>query len=533
MARRRRSAQQTLASRLRAQFDPIAGWAASVDPSTRRVHVDLPAGAGPLEFDPDDWDWVIDAQSKDPIRSLYLNSLSYLPLIAEHDPQAAQAALAAYDCFVRTPAFHGSVRTRSSWAQATALRLEAVALGVAEEWLAPGALSSSVFDADVEWVRRGQHVPRTNHGLFLVRAALSAAQVLAEHGDRRAGAVRDVVREHLPRILHKVLGDDGWSDENSAYQSYLWIDLLDRLRTAHERTLEELGLAALVRRSRVAVERTTAVQTFADGTLIPRGDTGLVRTDLRPPQGTHHSRRVGVWAHHGPHLGVLAVCGYADPGRKQRDDTALALRWRGQDVFLDGGSAGVVRGEPRGVALRRPTGHTCLTSDVLDRPTRELTADLREHGWARTEPEEPPADGASAAVVLARGRDGQFETRRRVAVLGTGLRIEDSWSSETGWRFGLRFLVPEELEVVVDPDGAGRHGVGHGVQRIELRGESVHALLTFSVPVEVEVVTGETERPHRGWRGLEEGRFEPAHSLEVHPIADTGAVRTDVELRPR
>lgn len=515
---RRGRAEGTVADRLRAQFAPIPGWAVSVDADTHRVRVAFPHDSGSLDLDPDDWDWVRPAQSKNALTSQYVNSLTYLPLIGEHDPQAAQGVLGAYDRFARSSAFHGLARRRSSWALATASRLEAVSLAVAEEVLAPGALRSSVVDADLEWLQRAEHVPLTNHGFYLVRSALSVALVLEQHGERRAKSVRGVAQAQLPRILEKVFGPDGWSDENSAQHSHQWIGMLDGLLDAHGPQLRTLGLSDTVRRARAAAERTTAVQTFADGTLIPRGDTGLVRTALRPPPGTHHSVRTGVWAHHGPDSSVLTVNGCADIGRKQRDDTSLVFRWRDQDVFLDGGHAGVVKDDMRAFALRRTWGHTCVTSDVLDAPTGEMFADIRDHGWARIEPEPAPPD-ARAAVTLDRGREGLFRTRRRLVVTDTGLRLVDTWESAQDWHFHLRFLVPVELDVAV-----------RDTRTVELRRDGFSARLTFSADVDVEVVTGEAVKPRRGWRGLGDGSFEPVHSLEVRPRVPGPGLETVVEV---
>lgn len=516
---RRRGRPTPTADLLRAQFVPIPGWSVRVEPGGARVVVDFPHDAGGLDFDPDDWDWVSPAQSPNALTSQYLNSLTYLPLIGEQDPQAAQAVLSAYDRFARSKGFHGRVRKRSSWALATAARLQAVAVALAEETLPPGALASSVVAADVDWVLDEQHIPLTNHGFLVLEAALSMARVMTDHGDPRARDLRAAVRAGLPRVLDKVFGEDGWSDENGAQPSYQWLAMIDRLLTTHEDALRSLNLRDPLRRTRAAVRHSTSAQTFPDGTLIPRGDTFPVATDLRPPPGTHHSARTGVWVHHGPHLSVLAVSGCADLGRKQRDDTAIVLRYRGQDVFLDAGHAGVVKGDRRVYALRRAWGHSCLTSEALDDPSPEEFADLRDHGWARLDPD-APTEGAVAAVDLGRGRDGLFEVRRRLQVHDEALQVIDTWSAPEDWRPAVRFLVPTDLAVDV-----------RDARHLVLTGGGIEATLRFSVDVEVEIVTGEQEEPHRGWRGVGEGRFEPCHSLEVRPVIPGDGLSTEVALR--
>ena len=223
---------------------------------------------------------------------LWISSLVYLPHILELDqPLVVQRALETY--WVELCGEQGRSRIPSSRDHQVAQRLHAMAYLISKD--VPSAEARAIFASDIDWALQPGNIVSNNHGLMLCLGLLDCLPWIEDSAYQLR--VEEFAAAGIPAILDKVLGDDGFCDENSPFYANLYNIKIREILDKHSKLLLRAGTLIRIEehadRSSEALSRVT----YEDGSLPAIGDSSENSTPYIGKPGTYSSPRTGFWIH--------------------------------------------------------------------------------------------------------------------------------------------------------------------------------------------------------------------------------------------
>lgn len=389
-----------------------------------------------------------------------------------------------------------------SWDHATAMRIETsqyLKLLRASAW---SSVAEHVFLNDLKWALNADNIKLNNHGVFVLRALLLVARV--GESVTLSGGERDIpgyAIHNLMKIVHHVYDHDGWCAENSPQYDRVWLFLLDHIWDYFGDFLAQASARDEFKSILDKAKSVVGAQLYKGGYLVPRGDTQRLKTSEEPLLGTHYNTRVGIWTYATQALFCMATAGHASITHKHVDDTQLLLSYKGVDFFIDGGFHGHIYGDKRIPALKSSIGHSVLSVKEVDTlpPWQAYST-----GTPPIQAETLYANETTCVMQKVVKNDGRLRRTVDIEQLGK-LYVTDSWSLEGTQEPIIRFLVPTSCYI------------SWGESHLTLTRAKHRIMLQFDRAVGVDVTTGESEPPFRGWSSNYAGKLQAAHCIEIRP----------------
>lgn len=457
-------------------------------------------------------DWIAAERSLSVSGRLYLYSGHFLAELPVADSRS-EFIQNSFWTWTLSMHFRSLAKSFASWDHSVALRTELALYLLLTHRAGPIPEMTERIRRDIAWACEPGNVKRNNHGMFLMRALLFASRVYnsieiwpAQHGSDWHKIIDATIASNLRAIVTYVYGDDGWCGENSPMYDRVWINLLRRMLGDFSAQLQAIHcldlLSSIINRS----ELLSRVQLLPNGKYVPRGDTPRIRTALTPVNGTHYSRRVGVWIHSDPTLYIMATAGHASITHKHVDETAIYLTYQGIDLFLDGGFHSYGSGDERVKLLRCAAGHSAMGIDGFD---SLLPSMVYKRGSEIVEGRllDPTPDSVTLEKQI---KQAGVLTRELAVHKSSLLKLRDSWSLEKAGTPVSRFLLANNATVDGDSDGT-----------VHISRLGVRATLSFGHDVSCTHIPAERTAPYRGWYSTVSGSLIAGSVLEVRPRTDS------------
>lgn len=312
-------------------------------------------------------------------------------------------------------------------------------LSRAIRWLRPHAV----------WIDDDSNHKPNNHGLMLDRSLLLVAALYG--GDSEQGAMWG--KKAVGRVLETCAGifdRDGYANENSpGYHNFSTTVISALHEVAVSNGIGTPGVEQLVGvldRARNALRYLI----WQDGSIPPLGDSAVYPS-------RQESINLSKWFRDS-HLVVVKnsdfylslICGRRADTHKQVDDSSITLRYRDENVLIDGGSYNYDSQDPIRRCLESTRGHSGVYPDVMDAvlpphrakgfPVKARLLDFRENSdlaEAICEYELVLPDGFRSSVsrvitvtwpdeltVTDRVANNRFVSARQTFLFGVGMRKE-------------------------------------------------------------------------------------------------------------
>lgn len=428
---------------------------------------------------------------------LWISSLTYLPYVHEQNKYAiVETAIAS--CWAMLNAGDGRSRIPSSQDHLVALRLYAVAYLLERHVPVPELLY--IFESDLNWALRSRNVATNNHGLMLCLALLDVLPVITDSVHR--SRVQSYASENILRILDSVLGEDGFCDENSPFYAHLYNIKIREILDRHSGPLSDTGIISDVK---LHLERcSTALRqvTYEDGSIPAIGDSSENSSPYVGAPGTYSSSRTGFWIHKTDSLYVSMRAGSSSSIHRHADDLSLIVRYRGSEFISDSGFHSFDYSDPRVRMVRSQRGHSGLYFPEYD---HLINGEL----FGRNRISSSMTDGTRSGTARVRGCytvDQQHSAYRALDVSATSIKIADTYHSVSGLKAVQRFIVPHEVDIAVSEN------------RIALSRDGITLTIAAEYPCRINIVSGETDMPFRGWRSPHPRALVKAYCVELSPI---------------
>lgn len=459
----------------------------------------------------EEWQQVFDSTAS-PSELLWAVSLNYMVDLHKYRPDYAfQALQTFYD------AFWGSrdeiaATLGSSWDHCSSLRLKSLTAltGAGDlriENLAHRCLTEELGKEDY-W----QMITPNNHGLMLLDSLIGVNLV-----ETLSSGALDRAAVELQRILASVFDGDGFCNENSPAYQHLYVRLTKGLITKYR---DRAGCESIVEVAQIylaMMTETMSQMVKQNGEIPPLGDSNPSKSNYQSVDGTFFSERVGLWIYKHADLYLSFICGFESLTHKHADDTSVTLRYRGEDLITDAGTASYNYRDPRILGLRTQKGHSGIYFTRFD---DYHPAKLYGKGI------EARSAMVAATETTVRGGymiSGHYVAHRHVMVQSsTRIQVEDHTSSLTKAQTVTRFIIPPEIEILLESQG------------FWLFGAKVAAHVSFSERVKSTIFHGQQEPPHKGWISLRANETTPARCVEVsRSLFGTGKLVHTIELMER
>ena len=487
------------------------GWGWSIDTESLPPVVTNSIGAThPVPSSRQEWVEIFN-DAPGPPELLWIVSLNYLVPLAKSDSEYATETLRSfYEAFWEE---HDTIKQRlgSSWDHCSSLRLKTLCAlnGSGNQLLNEEAMAYLRKEIDREnyW----QQIALNNHGLMLIDALNGVALTFCE-----SSVTFGRCAEELSRILDFVFGEDGFCNENSPAYHYLYIRLLRDICSKYESWLECAEFVIVARNYLKLIEGTMSQLVTQDGMIPPMGDSNPAASDFESVDGTHFSERVGLWIYKHDDIFLSFKCGFESLTHKHADDTSIILRYRGEDLITDAGTANFNYRDPKILGLRTQKGHSGVYFPRFD---GVHPAKLYSSGY-----------GAKSVLVTATDKtvrggyliSGNFLAHRHLSVMTpTRIRVDDHVSAIQPTRAVVRFIVPPAVGVISGKDG------------FWLLGQKSEARVRFNQRVKVSITCGQEQDPYKGWISVKPNETTSAKCVEVsRPIWRRGILAHTIDLMP-
>lgn len=489
------------------------GWAWSISYPEGKFPLVTNAIAAKHEI-PDsieEWQQVFDSTAS-PSELLWAVSLNYMVDLHKHRPDYAFNALEAFYGAFWNSREDISATLGSSWDHCSSMRLKSLTAltGAGDLRVANRARDYLAEELGKEdfW----HLITPNNHGLMLLDSLIGVSLITT-----RSSVALDRAAVELERIFSSVFDKDGFCNENSPAYQHLYVRLTEGLITKYRDRAGCESIVEVAKRYLVLMSETMSQIVKQNGEIPPLGDSNPSRSKYRSIDGTFFSERVGLWIYKDADLYLTFVCGFESLTHKHADDTSITLRYRGEDLITDAGTASYNYSDPRILGLRTQKGHSGIYFTRFD---DYHPAKLYGRG---VEAKSAMVTATKASVRGGYMISGNHLAHRHVLVLSpTRIRVEDHTSSLPKSKTVTRFITPPEIEIKLEPNG------------FWLLGAKVAARVTFSEKVRSTVFHGQQEQPYKGWISLKANETTPARCLEVsRSVFRSGKLVHTIDLMER
>ncbi|WP_060339348.1 heparinase II/III family protein [Burkholderia territorii] len=350
-----------------------------------------------------------------------------------------------------------------------------------------------------EWLTEEANLGVGNHQLMGCMSLMYMYSLLSNE----AGAIYlDTALRRVRSLLEESFDKDGLCNENTIGYHNFNLSLYTKIHEA----LGKLGIAAEMRADIEPLldkaMRALRLAIFPNGLIPPIGDSPRYDSRVTSVNESFCFFESGFAVVKRDDFYLSLICGGRTNWHKHMDDTAIYLQYRGEDVFIDGGSYSYDQRNPHTRCITSSAGHTGVFLSQFDGlPRYELIA---KYG---------PVSG----------RIERFEES------DDGVRIECTYSVPGCWTSFRRFLFVHWLGEVVIVDRIKTPNPSDGVQRfllapqvsahaeqgiIRLQGETFNGAIIHSSQ-HVDFYRGEQDRQVRGWSTYDFGEIAPTTGIDL------------------
>ncbi|MBN3789412.1 heparinase II/III family protein [Burkholderia sp. Ac-20353] len=363
--------------------------------------------------------------------------------------------------------------------------------------LMPRLLAEVHYSA--EWLSEESNLGVGNHKLMGCMSLLYTYALLKNE----AGAVYlETASRRVQALLKESFDKDGLCNENTIGYHNFNLSLYTQVYDA----LETLGIAAEMR---VEIEpilekAMTALQlsVFPDGMIPPIGDSQRYESRVTSLNKSFCFFDSGFAVVKRDDFYMSLICGGRTNWHKHMDDTAIYLQYKGEDVFIDGGSYSYDQRNPHTRCISSSAGHSGVFLSQFDGlPRYDLIA---KYG---------PVSGS----IL------------RFDESDDGVRIECAYTVPGCWTSFRRFVFVHWGGEVVIVDSVKSPNLDDAVQRfllapnvsafseegiVKLKGDSFEGAIVHSSQ-HVDFYRGETDGKVRGWSTYEFGEISATTGIDM------------------
>ncbi|CAI8825584.1 Putative heparinase II/III family protein [Burkholderia ambifaria] len=356
-----------------------------------------------------------------------------------------------------------------------------------------------------EWLTEEANLGVGNHQLMGCMSLMFTYSLLTNE----AGAVYlDTALRRVRSLLGESFDKDGLCNENTIGYHNFNLSLYTKIHDA----LGKLGIAASMRADIEPVldnaMRALRLAIFPNGMIPPIGDSPRYDSHVTSVNESFCFFESGFAVVKRDDFYLSLICGGRTNWHKHMDDTAIYLQYKGEDVFVDGGSYSYDQRNPHTRCITSSAGHSGVFLSQFDGlPRYELIA---KYG---------PVSGSI----------------KRFEESDDGVRIECAYSVPGCWTSFRRFVFVHWLGEVVIVDMVKSPDPAAAVQRfllapdvsahaeqgiIRLQGETFEGAIIHSSR-HADFYRGEQDGKVRGWSTYDFGEISPTTGVDLSggPIA--------------
>lgn len=356
-----------------------------------------------------------------------------------------------------------------------------------------------------EWLTEEANLGVGNHQLMGCMSLMFTYSLLSNE----TGAVYlETALRRVRALLDESFDKDGLCNENTIGYHNFNLSLYTKIHDA----LGSLGIAASMRADIEPVldnaMRALRLAIFPNGMIPPIGDSPRYDSRVSSVNESFCFFESGFAVVKRDGFYMSLICGGRTNWHKHMDDTAIYLQYRGEDVFIDGGSYSYDQRDPHTRCITSSAGHSGVFLSQFDGlPRYELIA---KYG---------PVSGSI----------------KRFEESDDGVRIECAYSVPGCWTSFRRFVFVHWIGEVVIVDTVRSPNPTAAVQRfllapnvsahaeqgiIRLQGETFEGAIIHSSQ-HADFYRGEQDGKVRGWSTYDFGEISPTTGIDLSggPVA--------------
>lgn len=418
----------------------------------------------------------------------------------------ALALISDYLDYVATAEHRANVDSIASADHATAERLKVMLAlhqlikGMSEPRvvaLMPRLLDEMHYCA--EWLTEEANLGVGNHQLMGCMSLIYTYSLLT---DTVGSVYLDTALRRVQSLLEESFDKDGLCNENTIGYHNFNLSLYARIHDS----LGKLGIAEAVRADIEPIlekaMRALQLAIFPNGLIPPIGDSPRYDSRVASLNQSFCFFESGFAVVKRDDFYMSLICGGRTNWHKHMDDTAIYLQYKGEDVFIDGGSYSYDQRNPHTRCITSSAGHSGVFLSQFDGlPRYELIA---KYG---------PVTGSI----------------RRFEESEDGVRIECAYSVPGCWTSFRRFVYVRWVGEIVIVDQVSSPNPEAAVQRyllapgvaahaehgiIRLIGETFEGAIIHSSR-NVDFYRGEQGEKVRGWSTYDFGEISPTTGIDL------------------
>ncbi|MCA8199653.1 heparinase II/III-family protein [Burkholderia sp. AU33545] len=365
-----------------------------------------------------------------------------------------------------------------------------------------------------EWLTEEANLGVGNHQLMGCMSLMFTYSLLSNE----AGAVYlETALRRVRALLEESFDKDGLCNENTIGYHNFNLSLYTKIHDA----LGRLGVAASMRSDIEPVlgnaMRALQLAIFPNGKIPPIGDSPRYDSHVSSVNESFCFFESGFAVVKRDDFYMSLICGGRTNWHKHMDDTAIYLQYRGEDVFIDGGSYSYDQRNPHTRCITSSAGHSGVFLSQFDGlPRYELIA---KYG---------PVSGSI----------------KRFEESDDGVRIECAYSVPGCWTSFRRFVFVHWIGEVVIVDMVRSPNLAAAVQRfllapnisahaeqgiIRLQGETFDGAIIHSSQ-DADFYRGEQDAKVRGWSTYDFGEISPTTGIDLSGGSIAGELSSIVVL---
>ena len=371
------------------------------------------------------------------------------------------------------------------------------------------------------WLAREENFHQTNHGVMGANALMLAGRFLGcGSGDSASDRIFELGLSRVLEIARVSFDRDGLCYENTiGYHNFnlgMYRQALKFLSECGVDNEEYRELEHIVTKGLEAL----AYCIRSDSTIPPIGDSPVYKVPFRSINSSKCFNESGFLVIKNDDLYVSLICGSRSEFHKQMDDSSLTVRYRGEDLIIDGGSYSYDRVQGHGRYVESASAHSGVfpaainqlrRRDVLGKLGRVSGAidSFDEHDWG-------------AIATCHYGIGGKFMVRRTLIVQWPAtIRIVDTvLLDDLGPGVKQRLL----LGPTVVPEKRDDRDAIHWAT------DTLRGTLHFSGVAHVERACGEMQPEIRGSYSEEFGKIEKTWVVESDLEGPLATATTLIEI---
>jgi hypothetical protein len=353
------------------------------------------------------------------------------------------------------------------------------------------------------WLYDDNHHAKNNHGVMTDFALIQTA-VKFRKIEELSTRWLEKSQQRLKTLILQSFDKDGLNNENTiGYHRY---NLLLYKRIVEY--LEHYGIKSVFTDTAVPIikkaEEALCYCVRQDGSVPPIGDSPILAKAATSRNQSRWFKESNFLVIKNDNFYLSLICGPNSRAHKHVDETSITLRYKEEDIIVDGGSYNYDRQNPLRKCLESCRGHSGIYVNYLD---GVLSGDyiknyLSAAGITNFVENQEYAEADCFYELLK----GKIKAHRYIRVnFPDEIVIIDFVHGDGCDEFIARqqFLFHPELQIVRRED-----------DKLDLKGKKVNAQMLHLSPSKLEIFCGEQEPIYRGWYSPQNNKAIPAFGVD-------------------